>query len=241
MAIARLSVVIPAYNEEARLQGTLDAIARYARSSLERAELLVVDDGSSDRTAQIARMWEARSDAHVSVRALGHWPNQGKGASVRQGTLAASEPYILMSDADLSTPIEDLEKLARALEDADVAIGSRSVSGSVVTGRQPLYRQSMGKIFNRFVRVVAVHGISDTQCGFKLFKREVAQAVFSRCKLTRFAFDVEAIYVARRLGYQVVEIPVRWHNSPASKVHPIVDSARMLWDLFHIRSQHPDL
>jgi dolichyl-phosphate beta-glucosyltransferase len=155
--------------------------------------------------------------------------------------LTASEPYILMSDADLSTPIEEIEKLAQAIQDADIAIGSRSISGSTITRRQPLYRMSMGKIFNRFVRAIAVHGIADTQCGFKLIKRDVAQAVFSRCKVERFAFDVEAIYVARRLGYRTVEVPVRWHNSPTSTVHPIIDSARMLWDLFRIRSLHPNL
>jgi dolichyl-phosphate beta-glucosyltransferase len=238
MRIARLSIIIPAYNEEARLAGTLDAITRYARQSLDRAEIIVVDDGSSDATAQIAAAWSAEDDARVSVRVLRHRSNQGKGASVREGMLAASEPYALMTDADLSTPIDDVERLATAIEHADVVIGSRSIPGSRITRRQPIYRMSMGKIFNRFVRALAVGGISDTQCGFKLLKRDVAQAVFSRCTIDRFAFDVEAIYVARRLGYRVVEVPVRWHNSPASTVHPIFDSARMLWDLARIRRRH---
>jgi dolichyl-phosphate beta-glucosyltransferase len=239
--LKRLSIVIPAYNEAARLSATLAAIEGYARGALTHAEILVVDDGSSDTTREIAEQYARDAKPPVSVRVLGHRPNAGKGRSVREGMLAATEPHVLMSDADLSTPIEDVQKLARALDYAHIAVGSRAVAGSVITRRQPLYRQSMGKMFNRFVQAVVLPGVSDTQCGFKLFRTDTAQAIFSRAKVDRFAFDVEVLYIARKLGLRVEEVPVRWHNSPASAVDPVRDSAQMLADLWRIRLLHRDL
>lgn len=237
----RLSVVIPAYNEEKRIPATLEAVERYAAGRFEALEILVVDDGSTDGTAAVAAAFAARAAAPVSVRVLSNGQNLGKGASVRHGILAASEPWILMTDADLSTPIEDLPALYAALAEggADVALGSRALADSRLEVRQPFYREFMGRTFNRMVQVLLLGGIRDTQCGFKLFKREAAQAIFGRAKVDRFAFDVEAIYLARKLGLKVVEIPVTWRNSPHSTVSPVRDSAQMFLDLVRIRRLHP--
>ena len=236
--LRRLSIVIPALNEERRLPETLAIIERWCQLNLERAEIIVVDDGSADRTADVARELGARCQPSVTVRVLRNALNRGKGASVRAGVLSAAEPYILMTDADLSTPIEEMEKLAAAIEDADVAIGSRAARGADIQEHQPFHREMMGKTFNKLVRLLVTGGIRDTQCGFKLFRREVAQQIFSRTRVDRFAFDVEAIYVARRLGYRIEEVPVVWRNSPASTVDPLRDAARMFLDLFRIRRLH---
>jgi dolichyl-phosphate beta-glucosyltransferase len=237
----RLSVVIPAYNEDRRIPETLEALQRYAAGRFEAVEILVVDDGSSDGTADVARAFAARAASPVSVRVLSNGKNLGKGASVRSGMLAASEDWILMTDADLSTPIEDLPALYAALTDggADVALGSRALAESRLEVRQPLYREFMGRTFNRMVQLLLLGGIRDTQCGFKLFKREAARAIFSRAKVDRFAFDVEAVFLAQKLGLTVVEIPVTWRNSPHSTVSPLRDSAQMFFDIVRIRRLHP--
>ncbi len=237
-ALRELSIVIPAYNEETRLPATLARVEQWARANLDRAEIIVVDDGSTDRTLELARAFSQRASTPVTVRALSNGTNRGKGASVRAGVLAATLPWILMSDADLSTPIEDVTKLADAIAGADVVIGSRAIAGSQVTKHQPLYRELMGKTFNKLVRVLVTGGLADTQCGFKLFRREAAQQIFSKAQIDRFAFDVEAIYLARQLGLRVLEVPVVWCNSPASTVDPVRDSSRMLLDLLRIHWLH---
>ncbi|HZA14831.1 MAG TPA: dolichyl-phosphate beta-glucosyltransferase [Myxococcaceae bacterium] len=236
--LRRLSIVIPALNEERRLPETLAIIERWCQLNLERAEIIVVDDGSADRTADVARELGARCQPSVTVRVLRNALNRGKGASVRAGVLSAAEPYILMTDADLSTPIEEMEKLAAAIDDSDVAIGSRAARGADIQVHQPFHREMMGKTFNKLVQLLVTGGIRDTQCGFKLFRREVAQQIFSRTVVDRFAFDVEALYVARKLGYRIEEVPVVWRNSSASTVDPLRDAARMLLDLFRIRRLH---
>jgi dolichyl-phosphate beta-glucosyltransferase len=236
--LRRLSIVIPALNEEKRLPDTLAAIERWCQLNLEGAEIIVVDDGSSDRTSDVARELAARSPPPVTIRVLRNATNRGKGASVRAGILAAAEPYVLMSDADLSTPIEEVEKLASAIHHRDVAIGSRAARGADIQVHQPLHRELMGKTFNKLVQLLVTGGIRDTQCGFKLFRREVAQQIFSRTRVDRFAFDVEVIYLARKLGYRIEEVPVVWRNSPASTVDPVRDAARMFVDLLRIRRLH---
>lgn len=248
MRAARLSIVIPAFNESRRLPATLAAVADYAAGALEFAEVLVVDDGSRDETRVVAEGIAGQfaaapggEAARCVVRVLSHHPNRGKGASVRRGMLEATEALILMIDADLSTPIEDLSKLLSALDGAEIAIGSRALAGSQITQRQSWFRESMGKVFNRLVQAVVLGGIRDTQCGFKLFRSTAARAIFSRTRIDGFAFDVEALYLARRLGLRVAEVPVRWHNSPESTVHLVRDASRMFTDLWRIRSVHRDL
>jgi dolichyl-phosphate beta-glucosyltransferase len=230
LSAPQLSIVIPAYNEEARLPASLEKLAVYAgRTGLE-AEVLVVDDGSGDRTVEVARETGRRLGLALEVHPLPR--NRGKGYAVRTGALLARAPRVLVTDADLSTPIEEWEKLDAA--GAAVAIGSRALDESLVKQRQPLYRVAMGKLFNKLVQWLAVPGIRDTQCGFKLFRREAAQAVFSRAEVDRFAYDVEALLLARKLGLGIAEVPVLWFNSPDSRVS-LWGGAQAYWDLFRIR------
>jgi len=223
-----LSVVIPAYNEERRLPATLNAVLADLRGRRRPFEVLVADDGSSDATARLAR----EAGPEVRVLRLAH---RGKGAAVRDGVLASSGDLVLVTDADLSTPIEEVDLLVAALEGCEVAIGSRNVAGARVAVRQRLDRHVMGRVFNLLVRVLLLPGLQDTQCGVKLFRRDVALAVFERCQSDGFAFDVEALSLARRLGHRVAEVPVEWRNSPDSRVRPLVDVPRMFWELLTIR------
>jgi len=189
-----------------------------------------VDDGSRDRTAESARDAGTRLGLDLIVLVLAE--NHGKGHAVRSGVLAARGERVLVSDADFSTPVAEWEKLAAT--DAPVAIGSRAVDESLVKEKQPLYRQAMGKLFNRLVRLLLVRGVKDTQCGFKLFSREAARAIFSRARIDRFAYDVEALVLARRLGYRIAEVPVLWFNSPDSRVS-LLGGAQAYLDLLRIR------
>ena len=211
-----LSLVVPAYNEEKRLPVSLARIAEWLGSRAPRltAEVLVVDDGSSDRTAAVAE--KTAAGLGLSFRVIRLPENRGKGAAVRAGVLEAGGEHVLVTDADLSTPIEEVEKLLAA--GAPVAIGSRGLDATLVKERQPLFRVASGKLFNLLVRFLAVSGIRDTQCGFKLFRKDAAREVFSRATVDRFAFDVEALLLARRLGYPIAEVPVLWFNSPDTRV-----------------------
>ena len=231
-AAVDLSIVIPAYNEEARLPASLGAIAAYlsAKASAPRVEVLVVDDGSSDATGPRAE--EAARRHALPLRVLRLAENRGKGAAVRAGCLEAAGALVLVSDADFSTPVYEWEKLAAA--GAPVAIGSRALDEALVKEKQPFFRQAMGKLFNRLVRLVAVPGIHDTQCGFKLFTLEAAREIFSRTKVDRFAYDVEALLLARQLGYAIAEVPVLWFNSADSRV-TLLGGAQAYWDVLRIR------
>lgn len=228
-----LSIVIPAYNESTRLGPTLRRVLDYLRQKNVPYEVLVVDDGSSDGTSEVARQYEAEG-----VRVLRQEVNRGKGAVLKVGVLASQGKEVLLMDADLSTPIEDLEKLQPRLADAQVVLGSRSVEDSDILQHQPFYREMMGRIFNLIVQAVGVRGLRDTQCGFKLLQGDVARRLFSELQIERFAYDVELVWLARRHGYRVVEVGVRWANSPASKVNPLTDSARMFWDVMALRWRH---
>jgi len=231
---AHLTVVIPAYNEEKRIGSTLERIIGYLEERSFSWEIVVVNDGSKDQTTRIAREILSGCERHMVIDRKF---NRGKGYSVRQGMLAGHGRFQLFSDADLSTPIEELERLLPPLESGEVqvSIGSRALQDSRVEVHQPWWRESMGRGFNLFVRLIAMGGLKDTQCGFKCFTREAARAIFSVARIDGFGFDVEALYLARKFGYGIAEIPVRWVNSPDSKVHPLADSSKMLADLLRIR------
>lgn len=224
--------MVPAYDESARIGPTLATLAEFVASLPYSCEVLVVSDGSKDGTEKVV---EAFASDHPTFRCVHYAANRGKGYAVKQGVFAADADYVLISDADLATPIEEVEKLFKALESADVAIGSRPLKESNLEVRQPFYREMLGRAFNFAVQTLAIKGIQDTQCGFKLFTRRAAKDVFSRCKLDGFGFDFEALMVARDLGYRIAEIPVRWRHQEGSKVVLMRDGPRMLRDLLKLR------
>jgi dolichyl-phosphate beta-glucosyltransferase len=226
----QLSVVIPAFNEADRLPPTLERVLIHLRRSGRTHEIVVVDDGSHDQT--VARAREVGGEA---VTVLANEVNRGKGYSVRRGMLAARGARRLMTDADLSTPIEDLERLMAQLDEGyDVAIGSRALPHSNVEVHQPWYRENMGRVFNALVRVLAVPGVMDTQCGFKLFTAAAADAAFAGARMDGFSFDVEVLFLARRLGFRIAEVPVTWRNDAASRVG-LWTGFRAFPDLLRIR------
>jgi dolichyl-phosphate beta-glucosyltransferase len=229
-----LTVVVPAYNEEARIGASLQKMWAYFDERGYEYDILVVDDGSTDGTRQIV---ESVIQGHSNIHILHYDGNRGKGYAVRYGMLRAMGNFILFSDADLATPIEEEQKLFDAIrKGADIAIGSRDVPGSQLERRQSLLREMGGKLFNRCVQWIAVPGIRDTQCGFKLFTRAAARNIFSRCEIDNFSFDVEVLYLGRLLGYKIVEVPVRWAHQEGSKVRFLRDGFRMLRTLCCIRA-----
>jgi len=224
-----ISIIIPAYNEERRLPSTLEAIGRYLGSrSWDFAEIIVVNDGSRDRTAALA--------CATGARVIENPGNRGKGFSVRNGILKAEGEWLLFTDADLSSPIEELDKLWRMAENenAEVAIGSRALDRSLVGVHQPAMREFAGRLFNLVMRAVTGLPFHDTQCGFKLFQRQAAREIFRRQRLDGFGFDVEALYIASRLGYRVLEIPVRWNDVAGTKVSAARGLAAFA-DILHVR------
>lgn len=229
----RLSVVIPSYNEARRLPSTLVEIVGFlARHPLWLpAEILVVDDGSSDQTSEVAR--NATLAAGVTLRCLVHDRNRGKGAAVRTGFGAARGKDILLCDADMATPIGEIEALNESFT-GGVAIGSRAIDRSRIEQPQPRYRDLMGRIFNLAVRGLAIGGIADTQCGFKLFDGDLGRALAAVQRIDGFAFDVELLVRARSWGYPVREVPVRWRHVEESRVQPLTHSADMFYDLLRI-------
>lgn len=229
-----ISVIIPAFNEAGRIGHTLERTVSFCRQKAYRYEIIVIDDGSSDDTAGIVALAQTK-EGDKRIRLLTNDKNRGKGFSVRRGVMAATGEYVLFSDADMSTPIEELDKLLQVLQDGcDVAIGSRGLSDSVIEIHQAWYRENMGKIFNKLVQWTVLEGISDTQCGFKCFRREVAHDIFRRQSVQRFGFDVEILLIARMRGYTIQEIPIVWKNSPESRVSPMTDAVKMLWDLLRL-------
>jgi glycosyltransferase involved in cell wall biosynthesis len=227
-----ISIVIPSYNEELRLPVTLEKIAGYLPSLGGETEILVVDDGSKDRTAEVA---ESFRRIFPNLRVISNGENRGKGFSVRHGMLEARGRAVLFTDADLSAPIEEAPKLLEALKTYDVAIGSRALDRSLITVHESRFREFAGIVFNTIVRLVLRLPFVDTQCGFKAFRRERCQIIFKQQRIERFGFDPELLYLARHHGLRTVEIPVRWGHSPATKVNMLRDSIQMFFDIFTIR------
>jgi len=227
-----LSIIIPSYNEEKRLPATLERIAAYLSTSGRKAEVLVVDDGSKDGTAAVAEYFRVKIP---TLRVVPNEVNRGKGYSVRHGIQEARGHIALFTDADLSAPIEEAGKLIDALENNDVAIGSRAIDRSLITVHESPLREFAGIIFNKIVRIILWLPFVDTQCGFKAFRRERCGIIFEQQSIERFGFDPELLYLARRHGLKSVEIPVRWGHSPATKVSMMRDSIRMFIDVFTIR------
>jgi glycosyltransferase involved in cell wall biosynthesis len=227
-----LSIVIPSYNEEARLPRSLEKIRAYVAEHHPDAEVIVVDDGSKDGTARVVEQWQREWPA---LRLVPNGGNRGKGYSVRHGMLGARGRVALFTDADLSAPIEEADKLLDALRDADVAFGSRAMNRDLISVHQSRLREVAGIIFNRCVRLFTGLSFEDTQCGFKAFQLDRSRIIFEQQRVERFGFDPEILFLAKRHGLRAVEVPVRWAHDPATKVHVIRDSLRMFSDLVVIR------
>ncbi|MGI9101566.1 MAG: dolichyl-phosphate beta-glucosyltransferase [Terriglobales bacterium] len=227
------SFIFPAYNESQRLATTLDKALAYIAQQHWRAEILVVNDGSSDSTADIVAAYSRRNPI---VRLVENPGNRGKGYSVRNGMRSAHGDVLLFSDADLSSPIEEAPKLFAAIEGgADVAIGSRWLNSDLQTERQPLFRQVFGRIYNLMLRILLGLRFKDTQCGFKAFSRAAARAIFSAQRIERWGFDPEILFLARKYGFKVKEVPVSWAHDHLSKIHPVRDGMHMAAELAAIR------
>lgn len=226
-----LSIVIPAYNEEKRILPTLRRIADYLGRQGYKAEVVVVDDGSADATAAVI---EAFSQGHPEVKLVRN-PHRGKGYAVKTGMLRAKGEFRFLCDADLSMPIEQISRfLPPQLAEFDVAVGSREAPGAQ-RYKEPPFRHLMGRAFNLLVRALAVPGIQDTQCGFKCFRAAAVQAVFPLQRIDGFAFDVEVLFLARRLGLRIVEVPIDWYFDEDSRVRPFWDALRMFQDALRVR------
>jgi dolichyl-phosphate beta-glucosyltransferase len=230
-----VSVVIPAFNEEERLPATVRGAAEYFRNLGKPFELIIVDDGSRDRTAAIAL---GMRNEYPEMRLLRLAANRGKGYAVRSGVLNCGGSLMLFADADGATPWDQFERLEAAVETgADVAIGSRARGAADVRVRARIHRRLMGRVFAKLVGLLAISGIEDTQCGFKLFRGDVAQELFSRMRMNGFSFDVEVLLMARRRGHRIAEVPVNWNHQPGSRVRLVQDSLLMVRDLLIIRGK----
>jgi len=233
-----LSVIVPAFNEARRLTNNLPALLIYLQDLRPAAELIVVDDGSSDQTARVAEEFFARHP-EVPARVLRFEQNRGKGHAVRAGLLAARAPIALFSDADLSTPIAELPKIIEPIEagNYDIVFGSRALDRNLIGHRQPWQREQSGKIFNGIVRLLTGLPFYDTQCGFKAFRMEAARPVIAQGRVDGFGFDVELLLLAQRAGLRMLEVPVRWDHNEGSKVHLVHDSLRMFTEIVSLRGR----
>ncbi len=226
-----LSFIIPAYNEAERIQESLDKINEYFSNKKYSVEIIVVDDGSNDTTIETAK-------ANDFVKVISQGQNLGKGAAVKRGMLEANGEIRLFSDADLSTPVYETEKLLNEINNSDICIGSRALDYSSIKKHQPFYREFMGKSFNKIVQTLVIKGIKDTQCGFKAFTEKAANDIFKDAKIEGFGFDVEILYLAKMKGYSVKEISVEWYNDERSKINPVTDSLKMFQDILKVRKLH---
>jgi len=227
-----LSIVIPSYNEEKRLPATLERIASYIKGCGRNTEVIVVDDGSTDRTAEVAKSYRGRIE---NLRVVPNGQNRGKGYSVKHGSMEARGDIVLFTDADLSAPIEEADKLLAKMNEYDVAIGSRAVNRALIEVHESKFREFAGIIFNKIVRIILRLPFVDTQCGFKAFRREKCKILFEQQTIERFGFDPELLYLARHHGLKTIEVAVRWAHSPATKINMWRDSLQMFLDVVVIR------
>jgi dolichyl-phosphate beta-glucosyltransferase len=234
----KATLVVPAYNESSRIEACIRNVAHWAhtRPGGWDWETILVDDGSTDDTVAKAR--RVAGEEKLDLRVISYGANRGKGAAIREGVLASTGDPLLISDTDLSTPLTEWVKLAERLPTHPIAIGSRGMEQDLVRKRQAIHRVLLGKVGNGIIQVFAVPGIQDTQCGFKLFRGDVARELFAVARIDRFAWDVEVLYLARRRGLAIAEVPVLWFNSPESKVRVVRDAIQTLWDVLRIRWMH---
>ncbi|MGB2706250.1 MAG: dolichyl-phosphate beta-glucosyltransferase [Candidatus Omnitrophota bacterium] len=231
--VRSLSVIVPAYNEEGCIRETVISIRGFLKKNFENFEIIVVDDGSTDRTCKIV---SGLSEKIAALRVIRNAENRGKGESVKRGMLSAVSEYILFSDADLSTPIDEIAGFMDCARNGEsIIIGSRALKGSNVLKKQSFLRQNMGRAFNLLVQTFLFKGIKDTQCGFKCFKKDAAREIFKLQRTNGFCFDAEILYIAKKKGYKIKEVPVKWSNRKDSRVTLISGSLGMLLDIFRIR------
>lgn len=224
-----LSIIIPAYNEEKRIKKTLESILTYIQKKKYDFEIIIVNDGSTDKTRDVVLEFKNKK-----INIIDNHENKGKGFSVKQGFLTATKEWILFTDADLSTPIEELETFLRYKE-YDIIIGSRNLPDSLIVIKQPFLRSTLGKIFPFFVRLLLLPEIKDTQCGFKLFKKEAAKKIAELQTIDGFCFDAEQLFIAKKSGYLIKEVPISWQNDERSKIRIVKDSVQMFADLLRIK------
>lgn len=228
----KISFVIPAYNEEKRIKNTLQTILSYLAKKKFEWEIIVVDDGSIDETNKIVKNFTSKNK---NIKLIQHKFNYGKGFAVKDGVLNSQGDYVLVTDADLSTPITELDKILLPINSYDVCIGSRFSKDSNILFRQPFFRELLGRLFNKFVKLVLNLNFNDTQCGFKVFKREAARKLFSKQRLSDFSFDVEILHRCKQFRLKVKEVGVIWKNSRPSKINVLKDGIKMLIDVMRIR------
>src|SRR3984893_11558034 len=233
------SVIIPCYNEAARISGAVRPTLNYLSAESPNSELIVVNDGSTDSTATIVR--QALADAKIQTRLLENFPNRGKGAAVRSGLRSATKPIGLFFDADLSTPLDEIPKVIEPIAngEVDIAFGSRALDRRLIGNRQPWRREQSGRVFNLIVRLATGLPFWDTQCGFKAFQLDVCRPILEAARIDGFAFDVELLYLAQRAGLRLREVPVRWNHAEGSKVRLVHDSLRMLGEIIAMRTSGP--
>lgn len=226
-----LSIIIPAHNEESRLPNTLEHIIRFLEKQSFTSEVIVVENGSTDKTLKVAQQYAKQ---HKQVRVI--QSERGKGAAVKRGLLEAQGAYRFMCDADLSMPVEEIAKfIPPALKDFDIAIASREAKGAV-RYNEPRYRHLGGRGINFLIQVLILPGLNDTQCGFKCFRADVAEKIFNLQTLPGWSFDIEVLYIARRYGYRVHEVPIHWYHDSDTKVRALPDAIHMFQDIFRIRA-----